>query len=320
MTAKTKYSRSTWKKKQLQSNMNIPRLGNSACSLCVDRSIPQYLNAHVSDYQTCADVHLQLALLRYDNAMCAVGQQKYQEICCTTKKESKNALKLKLSLGILAAVFLVGCILRRFVAKQKNSKQSRDEYVNKGNGLPMTHQSSSASSTGSSTCIKSHGSSELELPTTMYHNMDSVILTVNRTNSRSCSRSKSRSRSRGRPRTRPSSRSRERPQSRTRTCGDESLSRSDSTSRSRATSETNKFPWSMSRGKQTSAQNRSRNRSKSRDRRREKTKKNPSYREEYNHQFQPTGHVIEYNINPYHRHEEVEVSSDAGPILPTQLV
>jgi preprotein translocase subunit SecG len=315
MTAKTKYSRSTWKKKQLQSSMNIPRFGSGSCSLCLDRSIPQYLNTHVSDSQTCADVHLQLALLRSDNAMCAVGQKKYQEICCG-KKRSKNVLKP--SLGFLAAIFLVGCIVRRLAAKRENRKENRDDNVSKDIPLPMTQKGSSM--TESDSWNKSN-LSEVEMPTTAYQNMDNVVLTMNRTNSRSCSRSKSRSqnrsRSRGRSQSRPHSRRREQPQSHVRT-----IAESDSikqASRSRVTSESTNRSRSLSRGKQWS-QDRSRGRSKSRDRQHENPNHRESLRAEYNYQFRSTGHVVENTCNPYNRHEEVQVSGDAGHLLPTQLV
>lgn len=316
MTAKTKYSRSTWKKKQLQQSMNTPHFGNNSCSLCADRSIPQDLNAHVSDLQTCADVHLQLALLRYDNAMCSVGQAQYQELCCT-KKGSKHVLKS--SLGFLAGIFLVGYILRKLSTKPKNGRKNRDDNGNKASadGLPMTHQSSSGSS-GSGSSNKSKGSSELESPTTTYQNMDNLAATMIQINSQSRSHSKgrpqSRSRSRGRPQSHPQSHSRDRSQSRSRTLTG-SLSRSDNIKRSSSRIASDSHQRSVSRGKLT--QNRSRSRSKSRDRRPPPKKADGV---EHDHRDWPTGHVIAYDINPYHRHEEVEVSRDAGPILPTQLV
>jgi hypothetical protein len=333
MTAKTKYSRSTWKKKQLQQSMNTPRLGNSACSLCADRSIPQNLNAHVSDSQTCADVHLQLALLRYDNAMCSVGQQQYQEVCCP-KKESNHVLRS--SLGFLAGIFLVGFFVKKLSASQRSGRASRDDDSNgskKGKDLLMTHQSiSSSSGSGSnSSNVGSHrskGSSELEMPTASYQNMDSLAMmtmkrsTTNPSRSQSRSRPQSRSRSRGRPdgraTSRPKSRPRARSQSRTMIMA-EALSRGDSIKRSSSRVAPDSRHRSVSRGRND--QNLSRSRSKSRDRRRAHQDRAPSNREDqYKHHYRSTGLIVEYNINPYHQHEEVEVSSGAGLILPTQVV
>jgi hypothetical protein len=67
-----------------------------------------------------------------------------------------------------------------------------------------------------------------------------------------------------------------------------------------------------------SSRPRSRSRSKSRDRRRMPSQQ--QHCSQRGHSQPPMAYVTSYNPNPYRRHEEVEVSSDAGPILPTQLV
>lgn len=292
MAAKKKYSRSTWKKKQLQQNMNTPKLGSTGCSLCASGAIPEDLNAHVSEYQTCADVHLQLALLRYDNAMCAVGQEQYRELCCTTKS-SKTAQKT--SLAFIAGVALVVYILKRILSSQKHRVREHDDSSDKGDNLPMTHQRSSSSS--SSSRNKRSKSSSIELPIATYHTMEDVTM-IMRSTSQSRSRSRSRPQSRSGSRGRPQSRPRERSQSRSRALAE-----------SRVTSSIKSE--SISRGKMQQ-RTRSHSRSKSRDR-----KAQQPHSDQY---IPPPVHVINYNSNAYQRHEEVEVSSDIGPILPTQLV
>ena len=126
MPAKTRYKRSTWKKQQLQQNMNTPHLGNKACRLCPSGSGDQSstnLNAHVSDSQTCADIHLQLSLLRYDNAMCSVGQEQYGEICCTEPPSSSSSpLSLKSSVFVVGAVIVALCLRNKFQQRARRTK------------------------------------------------------------------------------------------------------------------------------------------------------------------------------------------------------
>ena len=126
MPAKTRYKRSTWKKNQLQQNMNTPRLGNKACRLCPSGSGDQSstnLNAHVSDSQTCADIHLQLSLLRYDNAMCSVGQEQYGEICCTEPPSSSSSpLSFKGSVFVVGAVIVALCLRNKFQQRARRTK------------------------------------------------------------------------------------------------------------------------------------------------------------------------------------------------------
>lgn len=165
MTAETKYSRSTWNKNTLSANLNTPRTGSKGCSLCADRSIPANLNAHVTDSQTCADVHLQLAMLRYDNAMCATGQEQYQELCCTI--ESAGGFKT-------AVAFMVGALVTGFILKKiVSSKSRRIEQEQGGVGkcdddLPGTVSFNSRSSPGISPDSRT---SEVEMPSSCYHKM-----------------------------------------------------------------------------------------------------------------------------------------------------
>lgn len=312
MTTKTKYSRSTWKKKQLQQTMNTPHYGSNACSLCKDGSIPVDLNVHVTDLQTCADVHLQLALLRYDNAMCAVGQEEYQELCCP--KKSSNKLKLKTSLGFLASVFLIGFIFQKLLSRRNSPHVERAENKNKKTkGLSMTHQSKSGSDTEASASNQSKGSSELEMA---YQNMDNNIAlmmkrSISQPRTPSKSRPQSRSRSRGRPQNRQPRRQCASSRNHGKKMADGSSRSSSSVRRSTSRAAPDSHPRSISWGRAT--QNRSRSRSKSRDCRRDHWPKNPVY-------VVPPVHVVGYNPNPYYRHEEVEVCSNVGLILPTQLV
>ncbi|KAG7369023.1 hypothetical protein IV203_031766 [Nitzschia inconspicua] len=311
--------------------MNTPHLGNKACSLCTDRSIPQNLNAHVSVSQTCADVHLQLALLRYDNAMCSVGQEQYQEICCP-KKRSGHVLKS--TVGFLAGLFIVGYLIKRLSSKGNDSRANRsiesNASSNRGKVLPMTHENSSSSRSGksnSSGSSRSKGSSDLEMPTTAYHNMDIVPTimarsTIQKSRSQSRSRPQSRSRSRGRHDVRSASRPRAQSRSRSRALR-ASPSHTDSNKRSSSRVRSNSRQRSVSRGK--GSRNRSRSRSKSRDRRRHQPHSASSNREEFERTYENPGYVnpgyvVEFNVNPYQRHDEVEVSSNIGPIAPTQLV
>ena len=300
MPAKTKYSRSTWNKKQLQQNMNTPHLGNSACSLCFDGSIPPDLNVHVSDSQTCADVHLQLAMLRYSNDLCAVGQEKYQDICCPQKKQ----LKMKSTVGLTVGAIFIGYVLKRIINKRRNRRLGKDcDDDDNGDVLPVTRTSSQSSG------------SELEIPKTIYKKMADEYDPKQRSTSRSRSRSRSRAQSRPRDEQRSQSRSR----SASGVAADTS-SRSSSTRKSRKSSGNSSRLRSSSRGKSRSQ---SRPRSQSRSRSKSRTRE----RSRGQHHERPQSYIPNAmmknnnnNSNQYYRHEEVEVSSDIGPILPTQLV
>jgi hypothetical protein len=293
MPAKTKYSRSTWYKKQLQQNMNTPHLGNNACSLCSDGSIPPDLNVHVTDSQTCADVHLQLALLRYNNDLCAVGQEKYGDICCPKKTQ----IKMKSTLGVTIGAIFIGYVLKRIITRRRNRRLGKDSDDD-GNGdvLPVTRTSSQSSG------------SELEIPKTIYKKMaDDDYDSKPRSTSRSHSRPRSRARSRAREE--------QRSQSRSRSSG---VATVDTSSRSSSTRRSRKGTGSiLSRGKSRSQ---SRPRSQSRSRSKSRTRE----RSRGQHHERPQSYIpnvmMKNNNNQYYRHEEVEVSSATGPILPTQLV
>lgn len=237
MTAKTKYKRSTWKKQQLQQNMNSPHLGNKACHLCSDGSNTSNLNQHVSDSQTCADVHVQLALLRYDNAMCAVGQANYQEICCPPPDSSKVALKSSLTL-MVGAVILALCFRKLLFSGNKKRRRVRDEddAIGSRNSMGGTDKEYIDVESGSGRHLRRHHNqhrppvlhvadrpvtAELEMPISHYERMEDLEVTRSislsgkpKGRSRSTARAYSRSQSRPRSRSRSRSRARSRSQSR----------------------------------------------------------------------------------------------------------
>lgn len=210
---KTNNSRRTWSKNTLSATMSTPRLGNNGCPLCSDRSIPENLNAHVNDGQTCADVHLQLAMLRYDNAMCAVGQEKYQELCCMAKSSGG----FKSTLGFMIGAVFAGFFLKKVVSSRK--RRIREEMkIYDNEEVPGTVSFSSRSSRNSSRS----GTTDLEMPSSCYVNMDkqkaNTKMNSPRSNRERRGRQPSRSRDRSHvqydnnnnhlDRTRPSSRSR----------------------------------------------------------------------------------------------------------------
>jgi len=209
---KTNYSRRTWSKNTQSATTSTPRLGNNGCPLCSDMSIPENLNAHVNDGQTCADVHLQLAMLRYDNAMCAVGQEKYQELCCMAKSSGG----FKSTLGFMIGAVFAGFFIKKVVSsKKRRIREEMKIYDNKE--VPGTVSFSSRSSRNSSRS----GTTDLEMPSSCYVNMDkqkpNTKMNSPRSNRGKKGRHPSRSRDRSRvendnnnhlDRTRPSSRSR----------------------------------------------------------------------------------------------------------------
>jgi hypothetical protein len=303
---KSSRSSSTRYKNQLQQSMNVPNMGNTGCSLCYDRSIPTNLNAHVSERQTCADVHLQLALLRYDNALCAVGQAQYQDTCCPRKRKAPG---LKTTAGVMVGAILVAFFFRKIASSTASRKNRRV----KERGAAGRDDDSDESLPGpkSAGCHGSMSSAELEMPTSRYIEMEEPVAPINK----SSSNSNSRSRSRGRPHSRPGPSasgvvSSSRPPSRSR--GDRGVSDRKHNSRHP--------PRSSSRGKLGLP--RSRSRSKSRERRRvaEQHYQERGSRQRDQHQrlrplplaFQDEDHS-----------EDVEVASQAGGpdlIIPTQLV
>mmetsp|Transcript_18150 Transcript_18150/g.43886 ORF Transcript_18150/g.43886 Transcript_18150/m.43886 type:complete len:323 (+) Transcript_18150:48-1016(+) len=247
MPSKTRYKRSTWKKQQLQQNMNTPHLGNKACHLCPSGSGDQSntnLNAHVSDSQTCADIHLQLSLLRYDNAMCSVGQEQYGEICCTEPPSSSSSpLSLKSSVFVVGAVIVALCLRNKFqqrgrktasdssISDIETKKQKRrlkqDQKHHSGPPMYVPNANMSANSHYHHEQQRPHRHQQqmiggdddgLELPTA-YRRMEDVngIVAIPShivpTRSRSRSRPKSRSRSRPKSRSRTAARHDERPTS-----------------------------------------------------------------------------------------------------------
>lgn len=146
--------------------MSTPRLGNKGCPLCSDRSIPENLNTHVNDSQTCADVHLQLAMLRYDNAMCAVGQEKYQELCCAANTTDGFTSMMPVMIGVAVA----GLFLKKiFSSRKRRIKQESDGYYSED--LPGTVSFSSRSSRSSRNSSR-NGTIDLEMPSSGYVNMD----------------------------------------------------------------------------------------------------------------------------------------------------
>jgi hypothetical protein len=221
MPAKTKYSRSSWQKNQLRTSMNVPNLSESGCSLCYDRSIPTNLNAHVSDYQTCADVHLQLALLRYNNALCAVGQEQYQDLCCP---QTKKAAAVKTTVGFMVGAILVAFLARKVFVKNCSSGKRRKVKERDGSStvigdddsagsIPTTTQTTDTR--GGSSSI-SRGKVELEMPTSRYMKMEELHAPPIKPSRSKLNNSRSRSRGRSHPKSATGERSSSRPRSRSR--------------------------------------------------------------------------------------------------------
>jgi hypothetical protein len=316
----TRYSRSTWKKNQLRQSMSVPNLGNSGCSLCYDRSIPSNLNAHVSDSQTCADVHLQLALLRYNNALCAVGQAQYQDTCCPQKKKSPAGLRT--TGGFLVGAILVAVLVRKMLTsfastdKRRRSKERGcgDEGSDDDSDGSLRASKSSESDGGRST-------GELEMPTSRYQRMEDPNVPIRKTRSRNSSRSRSSGKPRSRPRSVPppptASSTSSRPRSRSR--GD----RSSVSDRIHASSRTPSR--SSSRGR--TSRPRSRSRSKSTDRRKASSDHHHRHHERGTVPHRDQQYEWHRPLPPQFQHghhsEDVEVASQLeGPdlIIPTQLL
>jgi len=271
-------------------------LRDNGCSLCSDGSNPNNLSYHVNDGQTCADVHLQLSMLRYDNAMCSLGQQKYAELCCAGSSGFFYS-----RWGFVMGAAVVGFFLTRGFYRRRRRLRN-ESYVDEE--LPGAVSFSSKSSRVSTQAV----SDEVEMASSY----------VNMKHARHKSRSKNRpifeqshgdfiktrssSRSRGggnesRCRDRPSSRSRQKESrsgrdSRTRSqsrgrqkesrSGRDSRARSQSRSRqkesrsgrdSRAQSQSRSRPRDM-REQTRSSRNMSRSRSRARSRSRPREKVN----------------------------------------------
>ena len=231
-------------------------LRDNGCSLCSDGSNPNNLSYHVNDGQTCADVHLQLSMLRYDNAMCSLGQQKYAELCCAGSSGFFYS-----RWGFVMGAAVVGFFLTRGFYRRRRRLRN-ESYVDEE--LPGAVSFSSKSSRVSTQAV----SDEVEMASSY----------VNMKHARHKSRSKNRpifeqshgdfiktrssSRSRGggnesQCRDRPSSRSRQK-ESRS---GRDSRARSQSRSRPRDMRDQTRSSRNMSR---------SRSRARSRSRPREK--------------------------------------------------
>jgi hypothetical protein len=162
---KLQYSRKTWTKKTNSASRTTSR--SNGCSLCSDGSNPENLSAHVNDGQTCADVHLQLTMLRYDNAMCAVGQEKYQELCCTTSKSSGD---FNSSLGFVIGAVVAGFFVTKIIfttRKRRRIRQQAKMYDDEE--IPGTVSFSSRCSRNSS---RSGSTTDVEMPSSRYVNMD----------------------------------------------------------------------------------------------------------------------------------------------------
>jgi hypothetical protein len=196
-------------------NTGTPQLGSKGCSLCEDRAIPANLNAHVTDSQTCADIHLQLAMLRYDNAMCATGIETYREFCCTPTETSAG--NIMTALAFMVGALVTGVILKKIIS---NKKRRMVEQVqdNTEEELPGTVSFNSHSSRGKSRGSRLGGkttTADVEMSassssslSSCYHKMEDPPKTkfksnnnhpqhgsrIPRDNNRAVSRSKSRTR------------------------------------------------------------------------------------------------------------------------------
>ena len=162
---KSQYSRRTWTKKTNSASRTTSR--SNGCSLCSDGSNPENLSAHVNDGQTCADVHLQLTMLRYDNAMCAVGQEKYQELCCTAATSSGD---FNSSLGFVIGAVVAGFFVTKIIFTTRKRRRIRQEAkMYDDEEIPGTVSFSSRSSKNSS---RSGSTTDVEMPSSRYVNMD----------------------------------------------------------------------------------------------------------------------------------------------------
>jgi len=355
----TTYSRQTWSRETSQSNMNTPRLGSKGCPLCYDRSIPANLNAHVNESQTCADVHLQLAMLRYDNAMCAVGQEKYQSLCCT-KQVERNASSV---LGVVAGVVVAGLFLKRIFAIRKRRRVEEMKGLENRIELPRT-ESLSTRTRSSQSDGERNGTADME--TSWYVKMEEMKakatrsprhpsrvrdrpgvgyvtnsnrLDQNRPSSKSRARSRSRSASRSRPestrsiKSKPMINSRARSRSRSRNMPETSLSTRDnrlrSLSRPRETSENTTHTSSgRSRPTENSRSNRTASRSRARSRSRPRTKLDSTHssrdrsmsRSRAKSRSRARSRSRAAEKGRRSEFQEVSLYNNDGPVLPSQVV
>ena len=130
-------TRKAWSKTQLQQTMASPHLGSRACQLCADGEYPNDLQKKVGTYETCADIHLKLSLVRYDNQQCPTLQDQYRDLCCPDAKGfSFPSLPSSAALGppivVLAGVVAVALFARKLIS----ARRSRSKYDNKR--LPTT--------------------------------------------------------------------------------------------------------------------------------------------------------------------------------------
>ena len=162
-----------------KTSSGTPQLGSKGCSLCEDRAIPANLNAHVTDSQTCADIHLQLAMLRYDNAMCATGIDTYRELCCTGPETSAGSIMT--ALAFMVGALVTGAILKKIISNKKRRMVERVQDNTKEE-LPGTVSFNSHSSRGKSRGSRLGGrttaadvemsSSSLSSSSACYHKME----------------------------------------------------------------------------------------------------------------------------------------------------
>lgn len=133
MPENTKYSRATRNKNQLRQTMSTPRYGVNACSLCDRGRLPDDLSFKVSKYKTCADVHLELALLKPDASTCIAGQAQYREICCAQSSNISDLLPSikKPTMAIAFGLFLFWVFTKRVsrrVKQHSTDDDNEDEY------------------------------------------------------------------------------------------------------------------------------------------------------------------------------------------------
>lgn len=127
MGTQTRYSRDTWQKNQLRDNMNTPRYGKNACHLCDRGRIPDDLTFKVSKYKTCGDVHLELSLLRPDQATCEAGQDSYRELCCPrTFQMPQLPMPNKPFLSVAAGLVLFWLYTRRIRRRVQAAPEDDD--------------------------------------------------------------------------------------------------------------------------------------------------------------------------------------------------
>ena len=109
--------------------MNSPFVEDEACALCRNHKTPEDLNLHITEEKTCADVHLELALINaVDNKeKCINAQNEYRSICCQTKSSIDSVpVELKVSAAAISGALLVWFVTKKVFSMKIGVEESKD--------------------------------------------------------------------------------------------------------------------------------------------------------------------------------------------------